>query len=161
MADLEYPNRALRSLETLSTSVIDWTSRQDDEGKLSCYDCGHTYWFLGSGSHEGRCPRCDSRLVSPAGELRIMTSQPDDCDNGSGHVTESGVQLVGRDDSGRLFQYWFCVDDENQVCSRIEVCGHRLSLGADGEWPAEFFPVAVRNAAEAEGVHLSRYTYSD
>ncbi|RDZ51325.1 hypothetical protein C5C07_17165 [Haloferax sp. Atlit-4N] len=134
---------------------------QAPEGQLSCYDCDHTYWFLGSGPHDGRCPRCGSQLVSPAGELRIVTSQPDECNVGSSDVTETGVQLVGREDSGRLFQCRFCMDDENQVCSRIEVCGHRLPPGADGEWPVEFFQEGVRNAAEAEGVNLSGYSCPD
>ncbi|WP_233510433.1 hypothetical protein [Haloferax sp. Atlit-4N] len=53
------------------------------------------------------------------------------------------------------------MDDENQVCSRIEVCGHRLPPGADGEWPVEFFQEGVRNAAEAEGVNLSGYSCPD
>ena len=40
--------------------------------RLRCFDCGCEYGYLGSKPHPGRCPSCDSRCVSPAGELVIV-----------------------------------------------------------------------------------------
>ncbi|SEP02270.1 hypothetical protein SAMN04487948_1116 [Halogranum amylolyticum] len=105
---------------------------------LSCYDCGHAYWYLGKGVHQGECPQCGSRLVTPAGDLRIVTSQSADTDD------PAAVQLTGTDDSGRLFQYWFRTDtDHEAVCTRIDVCGYSLELDPDADWPPELFPPSV------------------
>ncbi len=40
--------------------------------RLRCFDCGYEYGYLGSKPHPGRCPSCDSRCVSPAGELVVV-----------------------------------------------------------------------------------------
>ncbi|AFZ73263.1 hypothetical protein [Natronobacterium gregoryi] len=40
--------------------------------RLRCFECGCEYGYLGSKPHPGRCPSCDSRCVSPAGELVVV-----------------------------------------------------------------------------------------
>lgn len=116
---------------------------------LSCYNCGHNYWFLGKNRHPGQCPRCRSRLVTPASEIRIITSQTADADG------DAVVQLTGTDDSGRLFQYWFRTEPGHEaVCTRVDVCGDSLSLDVDGDWPLELFSPSVEDAAERAGLSI-------
>jgi hypothetical protein len=119
-------------------------SHAESSWPLSCYDCGHDYWFLGETAHRGQCPRCGSRLVTPAGDLRIVTSQPVDTDEG-----DAALRLTGTDDSTRLFQYWFRADDEDETtCTRIDVCGYSLEPTRDDGWPPALFPPSVKDAAE-------------
>lgn len=137
--------------------MVNSPSDAETSRPLSCYDCGHDYWFLGETAHRGQCPRCGSRLVSPAGDLRIVTSQPVDPDEG-----DAELQLTGTDDSGRLFQYWFRVDDGNRtVCTRIDVCGSSLEPTVDDEWPPALFPPSVEDAAERAGIGMGRWPETD
>ncbi|ELZ80867.1 hypothetical protein C455_05382 [Haloferax larsenii JCM 13917] len=132
-----------------------WATLTD--APLSCYDCGHSYWYVGDEPHDGRCPRCGSRLVSPAGDLRIVNTQPVGAE-----ADTTGVQLVGRDDSGRLFQYWLCTDsDERSHCTRIDICGNRVPRGDEGGYASEFFPPAVRDAAAEAGVVVPNGRHSE
>ncbi|WP_396611268.1 hypothetical protein ACH9L7_13805 [Haloferax sp. S1W] len=131
------------------------------DAPLSCYTCGHSYWYVGEEPHDGTCPNCGSRGVSPAGQLKIVNSQPFDTEGDT-----SGVQLVGRDDSGRLFQYWLRTDEDGEtVCTRIDICGSQIggkrSGARQGALPAEFFPSAVRDAAEAAGFPIRKRRHDE
>lgn len=129
--------------------MVNSVSDTETGAPLSCYDCGHAYWYLGKGAHQGQCPQCDSRLVTPAGDLRIVTSQSTNTDD------SAAVQLTGTDDSGRLFQYWFRTDaDHGVTCTRVAVCGYALELGLDDGWPRELFPSSLQDAVEQAGLVL-------
>lgn len=80
-----------------------------DNGRLTCYSCGHSYDFLGAGSHPGVCPDCGEQAVSPAGALDVQAPEPIEIETSLSISTEYR-RICGRDASGREFQWWFAVD---------------------------------------------------
>lgn len=65
---------------------------------LRCYECAHEYVHLGDGDHPGRCPRCRSRAVSPAGRLEVATVVESHSADGSSPLT-----VLATDETYRSF----------------------------------------------------------
>jgi len=87
-------------------------------GDIQCYACGHSYWYIGKEVHLGRCPKCDSYCVSPAGELSIV---------GSNAATEQSITelIVLAIDQRRRHYLYQCVDNEDGCkLTALHVEGH-------------------------------------
>lgn len=82
-----------------------------EAGRLTCYSCGHSYDYLGAGSHPGVCPDCGGREVSPAGALDIDTAEAIEIESDI-EISAEYCRIFGHDDSGREFQWWFAVDGD-------------------------------------------------
>lgn len=70
--------------------------------EIDCYACGLGYQHLGDGVHEGRCPRCHSSAVSPAGPLNVLGVDVDP------ELASEGVDVVtvdARDRGGREYRF--------------------------------------------------------
>ena len=100
-------------------------------GEIRCYDCGHSYDYLGPSSHPGRCPACDAPGVSPAGELtRVGPLTP--LVVGPGDSTH---RIDATDDSGRSFCYWLSTIDDHRV-QLVRVGVEDVVVGPpDDAWP--------------------------
>jgi hypothetical protein len=85
---------------------------------LRCFACDHSYRYLGEGHHPGRCPRCDSTCVTPAGELTVLTS----VDVPS--VDRPGATVLAIDERYRHFLYHFERVGEAAELAGLQVDGH-------------------------------------
>ncbi|MEM4782613.1 MAG: hypothetical protein QXG03_13765 [Halalkalicoccus sp.] len=104
-----------------------------------CYACGHEYVYLGRGHHPGRCPRCSSGCVSPAGELAVVATV-----DVSPPSEPPRVTVLAIDDRHRQFLYHFGSGDEPADLVALQVEG-QLVRPTDAERPIPI-PDPVRRA---------------
>lgn len=89
---------------------------------LDCYACGHGYTFVGAGAHPGRCERCESQAVSPAGVLDVSLADVDRNYDG----TET-VVFDARDESDREYAFVVEVGDGTPELETVEIAGKRVT----------------------------------
>ena len=77
---------------------------------IRCFECDHSYAYLGDGTHPGQCPRCRSRAVSPAGRFEsaaVVEAPPTD--------DPPRLTVVGTDETYRTFLLELECDDNRRV----------------------------------------------
>lgn len=94
---------------------------------LTCYACGNEYRYLGRGHHPGRCPRCSSHCVSPAGELavEVVRTAPE--------RSPPGATVLATDDRRRHLLYRVRAAEEEWDLEAIQVDGHIVRPSAGTE----------------------------
>ena len=90
----------------------------EDSGDIQCYACGHSYWYIGKGVHLGRCPKCDSYCVSPAGKLSTV---------GSNAATKQSITeliVLAIDQRHRHYLYQCVHNEDGCKLTALHVEGH-------------------------------------
>ena len=115
---------------------------------LRCYECGHRYRYLGRGLHHGRCPRCSSHCVPPAGEVTVLAQL-----DGSADRERPAVTVLAIDERCRHFRYRVRRTEEPLELETLEVDGQIVRPTAKEETPP--IPGAIREHV-SERVQRSR-----
>ncbi|MFC6731709.1 MULTISPECIES: hypothetical protein [unclassified Haladaptatus] len=116
---------------------------------LTCYRCGHQYDYLGTTPHPGRCPACDSRAVTPAGNLVVVGTETDT--DGDPPV----VRLQATDGSDRTFRFTFEITGEGKVALRRLLVDNTLIRSPDGTWPEAVVAEPIRETLADAGYSLA------
>lgn len=115
------------------------------KGQVQCFNCDHSYSYIGAEPHRGQCPRCGEEWVSPAGELTTS----------SGGMLLVGdrpqVEVVATDATGRDFRYRFSISGGCAAC--IGVWIEDAELVEQDEWPDELLSRSIWRT-------VSKYGYS-
>lgn len=122
---------------------------------LTCFDCGHEYWFMGTDPHHpAACASCGSRAVSFAGSVRVTDTQVDDrfADESAGIET---VQVVAEDASTRPIVFTLQADADSRTAVVRAVRLGTARVAPDHEhWSEGLLPDAVVSAVEEAGYHF-------
>lgn len=106
---------------------------------IRCYACGHAYDYLGRQPHPGRCPRCKSHCVSPAGALTTLATVDVAASSDPADLT-----VVTIDDRRRHFLYHVRIRDHSAELVALQVDGHVVQeSNTESKLPV---PPAVRRA---------------
>lgn len=92
----------------------------EHSGDIQVYACGHSYWYIGEGVHLGRCPKCDSYCVSPAGELSILASTV------ATTQTDTDVIVLAIDQRRRHYLYQYIHSQGSCELTALHVEGHMV-----------------------------------
>lgn len=146
-------------MERLITGMPPWSPDHTPEtllqhpGEVECYDCGHRYDYLGEDHHLGRCPSCDARGVTPAGDLHLGSGL-ESVVAGPGNSTHR-VDAV--DATDRVFSYWIAtLHDTRAQLVRVGVADTLVGPTHDA-WPdrlADLVPAWLDDAVADAGLEL-------
>ncbi|MFC6734043.1 hypothetical protein [Haladaptatus sp. DYSN1] len=114
---------------------------------IQCFDCDHTYLYIGADSHPGICNECGSRCVSLSGEAVIETVETHE------PLVESFdtyLDVRVSDATDRLFHYMFSVQ-EDRIARLDLICVGESELRRETGWPDELLPSVVVDAVSDAG----------
>lgn len=120
----------------------------------TCYECAHTYGFLGAEPHPGICPACGSRAVSFSGQVELVDSDDVDGDERD-EVADLGlvnvVHVWGRDATDRPLSWHIdLIGTCQQPTLRHVRIGDRRVLPRAECWSDDLVPDVVRDAVREE-----------
>lgn len=124
----------------------------DFEGGLRCFQCGHTYDYLGDGVHPGSCPQCEGRVVSFAGEPRAVAPRTGTGDSASRRLSPL-FKVTVCDATDRQFEYFIAYPEggESQrpmpILRYVRVGDHRVHATAE-HWDDRLVPACVLNVVQ-------------
>jgi hypothetical protein len=119
-------------------------STTDYDRELNCYECDAEYTYLGAGDHPGRCPACESRAVSFAGDPRAVAPREGLADGSARRLAPLFKVTVG-DATDRQFEYFvaYAGDDTDgralPVLRYVRVGDYRIHPTTE-EWDDELVP---------------------
>lgn len=120
-----------------------------EAGALRCYACGQRYGYLGREPHPGRCPRCDSHCVSPAGRVSALAALDVDSSSDPAETT-----VVAIDERRRHYLYHFATVEGGAELVALQVEGHVVRT-ENVESPLPVPPTVRRTLAQTRGVSAS------
>ncbi|MFC4360451.1 hypothetical protein ACFO0N_21100 [Halobium salinum] len=123
------------------------TPTADLESDLRCYECGHDYTYLGTGSHPGRCPSCDGRVVTFAGEPQAVTPRTAGTEGETTRLSPL-FKITVHDATDRQFEYFVAYPEAGAdrrpvpILRYVRVGDHRVHATAD-HWDDRLVPQCV------------------
>lgn len=113
------------------------------KGQVCCFTCGHEYSYIGTDPHDGRCPRCGSQTVSPAGELTTCSSR----------IVLVGdrlhIEVVATDATDRSFRYRFATNGGCATCVGAWI--ENIKLVESKKCPDELLTASIWRATREYG----------
>jgi len=100
---------------------------------LDCLQCGTQYTYIGVGPHSAECPDCESKCVSPVGELRTTDNDYWSVPNGTGEL-----RIYTVDEHERSFEFRIGFQKTRGTLTTITIDGTSIpAKQCSVAWPIE------------------------